>query len=136
MAPLTADIAVIGSGPSGVSVACELARRGVSVALLTADDAIRWSNTYGVWADDLQGSPIADAVARSWSETQVVLSDGARELGRGYALLDNVAAIERFELLLDTTGVQRIHQEVVSLDHDDLGTTLTLAKGPTLCSCL
>ena len=136
MTRFIADIIVIGAGPAGLCIACDLADLGCSVALVTPDDQLSWNNTFGVWSDDLRQSPLADCIAREWSTSHVVLPDGVRDLGRGYALIDNDAAAQSFTTLCAQKAVQTIVGTVVGVDHDDVGSTVTLHSGERLRTVL
>jgi lycopene epsilon-cyclase len=46
----TADVAVVGCGPAGLKLAAELAKLGLSVALVGRDAP--FVNNYGVWIDE------------------------------------------------------------------------------------
>jgi lycopene beta-cyclase len=84
-----ADLLVAGAGPAGLALAGAAADRGLRVVVIAPDPGRVWSQTYGVWMDEL-GAPDRQSVAVAYSET---VADGVerRVLGRTYALLDTAA---------------------------------------------
>ena len=48
----TADVAVVGAGPAGLAAAAELAKQGLSVAMVSPES--KFVNNYGVWLDEFK----------------------------------------------------------------------------------
>lgn len=86
------DVAIVGGGPAGTSLAAACARRGLDVEVIAAPGSHRWGATYGTWLDDLDPCDGADDLRRclrvTWPSVRVV---GTRErvLPRAYGLFDN-----------------------------------------------
>lgn len=59
------DVAVVGCGPAGLSLAAELANLGLSVGLVGRDAP--FVNNYGVWLDEFQALGLEDTLdASEW----------------------------------------------------------------------
>lgn len=83
------DVAVVGLGPAGRSLASACAVRGLQVlAIDPAPDAV-WRPTYGLWADEVRGLP-ATVVRHAVTGPQIRAS-GVHSLDRTYVVLDNPA---------------------------------------------
>jgi len=83
------DVAVIGSGPAGMAMACACAERGLSTAIVAPHPTRPWPQRYGVWASELSERPEAQAYAQVFSRPFVQVDDDLRfDLAAGYARLD------------------------------------------------
>lgn len=60
------DVTVVGAGPAGMFLAAELARRGLSVAIVGLDLPI--VNNYGVWLDEFTSLKMQHTLECSWDE--------------------------------------------------------------------
>lgn len=92
MDPVTAqrfDVAVVGLGPAGRSVASRCAARGLSVVAVDPRPDAVWTPTYGIWADELADLP--EAVVRARVPRPEVRAHGVHPLPRDYLVLDNAA---------------------------------------------
>jgi lycopene beta-cyclase len=128
-----ADIIVVGAGPAGLCIAADLAKRGCSVGIVTRDDQLSWPNTYGTWADEIAGTLLEDCVADRWANTEIALETGnVKSLGRSYVRMDNANCLQTLSSLLQEHGTPMESGGVVSLEHDDFGTTLRLTSGETV----
>jgi lycopene beta-cyclase len=83
------DVIVAGNGPAGLALATACAERDLDVALVAPDHESPWSNTYGVWVDELEALGLTATVARRWPVTVVRTTTTVHRLARGYGLLDN-----------------------------------------------
>lgn len=83
------DVLVVGGGPAGVSLAAELAARGLRVRLVAPHPPQPFAPTYGAWLDEL---PVwaGPALADVWTDVRAYTSDRPTPLLRSYALFDNV----------------------------------------------
>ena len=49
------DIAIIGAGPGGLSLAAACSKRGLNIAVIDPAINTPWPNNYGVWVDEVSG---------------------------------------------------------------------------------
>lgn len=82
-----ADVAVVGLGPAGRSLAARCAARGLSVIAVDPRPQAVWTPTYGIWADELGDLPTS--VVRARAENPELRATGAHPLRRPYLVLDN-----------------------------------------------
>jgi len=85
------DLLIIGSGPSGLGVADEAARRGLKVGVVDPRPLSRWPNNYGVWVDEFEALGHDDCFKTTWNKAQVYINNDdqlAIELYRKYAQVD------------------------------------------------
>ncbi|MEM8618969.1 MAG: lycopene cyclase family protein [Actinomycetota bacterium] len=122
-------VAVVGDGPAGSSVAAELHRRGVDVALIGPGTS--WPATYATWVDEVPAH-LVDSLA--WvTPTTTVAADRLHPLERAYGVFDN-------DLLATTLrrSVSRLADEVTSVDERaepgglDRGAVVQLSSGDAL----
>ncbi len=84
------DALVIGAGPAGLAISAALCDAGLNVAGISpfAPDTL-WTNTYGIWADELAPLGLTGALARRWSGCAVYAGERRIALQREYGLIDN-----------------------------------------------
>ncbi|WP_289016722.1 lycopene cyclase family protein [uncultured Aeromicrobium sp.] len=97
------DVAVVGLGPAGRSLASACAARGLRVVAVDPRPDAVWTPTYGVWEDELAGLPAT--VVRSRLAAPEVRAHEAHQLSRPYVVIDNVAL--QAALALDDVDVRR-----------------------------
>ncbi len=109
------DVVVVGGGPAGLSLARDCEARGLTVIVVDPRAGDRWSNTFGLWIDDLDvrddAQELRESLRVSWPKVRVV---GVREriLDRPYGFFDN----ERLQRHL-RAGSQH-HSQVVEVVRD------------------
>ncbi|MFT4127627.1 MAG: lycopene cyclase family protein [Gordonia sp. (in: high G+C Gram-positive bacteria)] len=86
----TADVAVVGAGPSGRAIAHRLAAHGLAVTISAPGPRRRWRPTYACWSDELPGWVAPEAIAVAVDSVRV---RGLRviDVPRGYTVLDTPA---------------------------------------------
>ncbi|GAA5164928.1 lycopene cyclase family protein [Ornithinimicrobium tianjinense] len=84
-----ADVAVVGLGPAGRSLAARCAARGLSVIAVDPRPGAVWTPTYGIWGDELGDLPAS--VVRGRAENPELRATGVHPLRRPYLVLDNAA---------------------------------------------
>ena len=98
-----ADVAVVGLGPAGRTLASRAAALGLAVLAVDPRPDAVWTPTYGVWEDELDGLPAS--VVRSRVAAPEVRATAVHRLARPYVVLDNAAV--RDALPLDGVEVRR-----------------------------
>ena len=146
---LSAEVAVVGGGPAGLTVAVALAGAGVPTALIAAQAGARDNRTTALFTSSVaaleaieswpgcraQAAPlktlrIIDDTGRLWRAPEVRFE--AAEIGLeafGWNIENRylVAALEARAQALP--ALQRISAEAAAVDIDDSGVTVTLAGG-------
>ncbi|MEM8808318.1 MAG: lycopene beta cyclase [Cyanobacteria bacterium P01_G01_bin.38] len=83
------DALVIGSGPAGLAIAAALTQAGLKVQGLspTSPDA-EWSNTYGIWCDELEALELSDLLEHRWTDCSGYFGPDEMAMNRAYGLFD------------------------------------------------
>lgn len=81
------DVAVVGLGPAGRSLASRCASRGLSVLAIDPRPQAVWTPTYGIWDDELGDLP--ESVIRRRVVAPEIRAVHAHRLARDYLVLDN-----------------------------------------------
>lgn len=84
------DVAVIGAGPAGLSLAAALCGRGVSVVILDGALDKPWPNHYGVWYDEFEEVGLEECATAVYDKTTVYAGEEKIVLHRGYLRVDRV----------------------------------------------
>ncbi|MFZ9772115.1 MAG: lycopene cyclase family protein, partial [Ilumatobacteraceae bacterium] len=122
------DVAVVGAGPAGLSLAHSLQSRGVAVRVVAPESP--WHATYGAWRSDVDGCELGaplDSMLRGAWDTVRVVGHGEHLLRRGYVVFDN----ERMQRALGAE-VEMVRDTALGAEHDIEHTTLRLASGSSL----
>jgi lycopene beta-cyclase/lycopene epsilon-cyclase len=136
-------VLVIGAGPAALTIAAELAERGLAVAALGAGDPdAPWANTYGIWGAEVDGLGLAHLLEHRWSDTVSFFGAGGAadseptHHGRDYGLFDR-AALQRHFLARCARDGLRWHRGLArTIEHDATGSTVTTAAGEQLRAAL
>ncbi|MFM9376064.1 lycopene cyclase family protein [Gordonia sp. VNK21] len=84
------DLLVVGAGPAGRALAHRAGAAGLSVRLVDPAPHRPWTQTVGMFTDDLP-SWLDRSVIAAADETIVVFTPHRRVVGRGYCILDTAA---------------------------------------------
>lgn len=103
MTTQAADVAVVGLGPAGRTLASRCAASGLRVLAVDPRPDAVWTPTYGVWEDELAGLP--SSVVRARSAAPEVRATATHRLPRTYVVLDNAEL--QAALPLDDVQVRR-----------------------------
>lgn len=127
------DVLVIGSGPAGTIIAANLAERGLKVGGLTAMPVGKpWSNTYGIWEDELTALGLSDLLGHRWDNTVSYYAKGEVKHDRAYGLFDNIK-LQRYLLDCCTAGgVSWQIAQAQGITHQDLSSIVTTDVGVEL----
>lgn len=112
------DVAIVGLGPAGRSLAHHCAARGLNVLAIDPAPQAPWRPTYGVWADEIAGL-LPDSALRSRIDRPAMAAPMPRPLPRTYVVLDNAGVqahlhlrgVEIREQRLDDAGVSALRRE-------------------------
>ena len=66
----TLDILILGSGPAALCLASQLAGQNLVIKCIsTKSPEVQWSNTYGIWASELEELDLESLLSHRWSKT-------------------------------------------------------------------
>ncbi|MGK7889840.1 MAG: lycopene beta cyclase [Leptolyngbyaceae cyanobacterium] len=83
------DVLVVGTGPAGLAIAAQLCQSGLTVGgLAPTPPTAAWSNTYGIWRDELEALNLPDLLAHQWQDCVGYFGPVEKSLNRTYGLLD------------------------------------------------
>ncbi len=122
------DVLVVGAGPAALAIAAELAERGLAVAVLAATDPRDpWSNTYGIWGDEVDALGLGHLLEHRWSDTCSYFGSGSSDPadpansptrhGRDYGLFDKTRLQQFWLERCEAAGVQWIRGLAEELIH-------------------
>ncbi|WP_164987576.1 lycopene cyclase family protein [Propioniciclava flava] len=100
------DVAVVGLGPAGRSLASRCAAAGLDVVAFDPRPAAIWTPTYGLWADELGSLP--PSVVRHATASPWIVAQDAHPLERSYVVLDNKAVHDHYDLSAATVRRERL----------------------------
>lgn len=106
------DVAVVGLGPAGRSLASRCVAHGLSVLVVDPLPEAVWSPTYGIWGDELGGLPAS--VVRWRVQDPEIRVHGFYRLRRDYVVLDNAALQSALPLGSATVRRGRLTDEQVA----------------------
>jgi len=122
------DVLVVGAGPAALAIAAELAERGLAVAVLAATDPRDpWSNTYGIWGDEVDALGLGHLLEHRWSDTCSYFGSGSSDPadpansptrhGRDYGLFDKTRLQQFWLERCEAAGVQWLRGLAEELNH-------------------
>jgi len=93
------DIIILGSGPAALCLAAELAKQDLNIKCIsTKSPHDKWSNTYGIWASELEELGLESLLSHRWSATVSFFGNGVDKNGNlptnhqyDYGLIDREA---------------------------------------------
>lgn len=105
-------VVVAGCGPSGLAVAAACCQAGLDVLIVAPDLQQPWTNTYGVWHDELVNVGFERAIAHRWSRAEAWFGDEPIAIDRAYARIDGLRL--RQELMERACGAELVEGRVTS----------------------
>ena len=76
------DVLILGSGPAALCLASELASQNLTIKCIsTKSPKDKWSNTYGIWAAELEDLGLESLLSHRWSKTVSFFGSGIDDLG-------------------------------------------------------
>lgn len=127
------DALVIGSGPAGLAIAAALCDEGLNVAgLAPVPPPVEWSNTYGIWCDELEPMNLTHLLSHRWQNSVAYAAQQTIALGRDYGLFDNTK-LQNYFLERCDRGNMTWHQgSAAAVEHLADRSCVTTAAGATL----
>lgn len=121
------DVAVVGLGPAGRSLASRCDALGLSVLVVDPRPDAPWTPTYGLWAEQL--GPLPSDVVASRIARPEVRARGRHVLPREYVVLDNAALQRALRLGSAQVRTQRLDDaQMVALRSE--AAVVVDARGP------
>jgi lycopene beta-cyclase len=125
------DLAIIGDGPAGMALAAHCSLLGMKVMLI--GPRLRWSATYGVWVDEIEGDPVLGPRRTEIFETEsdriVVWGNFRHELARRYAVLNNSAVGRVLQDAIGAAGGEHLCATVVDVTPRADSVVITTTEG-------
>jgi len=123
------DVVVVGAGPAGLAAGAACAAAGLRVAIVTPDPDAPWTNSYGVWEDELPAARPDGVEALRWTNVTVELGDRTRVLDRAYARLANDRLQHGLRTVADRHGGRAVAARVSGVTHDARGSRVATSAG-------
>ena len=77
-----ADVLVMGAGPAALCITAELVQHGLKVQAIASKSPLEpWSNTYGIWAAELESLNMQNLLKYRWKDTVSFFGDGLSNKG-------------------------------------------------------
>lgn len=102
---ISVEIIIVGAGPAGRWLGVHLARQGMSVAFVDPHPHENWTNTYGVWLDEVQRLVPGPCFRRTWEAVRVCFGQ-QKTVERAYGLIDNASFRRTMDAELRNRGVR------------------------------
>ncbi len=115
------DIIILGSGPAALCLAAELANQDLNIKCISTKSPYdKWSNTYGIWASELEELGLESLLSHRWSSTVSFFGNGLDKKGNlpidhkyDYGLIDR----ESFQqaLLKKCKGISWVNDKATEI---------------------
>lgn len=127
------DALVIGSGPAGLAIAAALCDEGLNVAgLAPVPPPGEWSNTYGIWCDELEPMNLTHLLSHRWQNSVAYAAQQKIALQREYGLFDNTKLQNYFVERCDRGKMTWYQGTAASVEHLANYACVTTTEGTTL----
>lgn len=131
------DTLVIGSGPAGLAIAAALCEEGLNVAgLAPIPPPVAWSNTYGIWCDELEPMNLTHLLSHRWQNSGAYAAHQEIALQREYGLFDNVKLQNYFLARCDRDKMTWYQGTAAAVEHRANCSCVTTTAGRTLSARL
>ena len=136
------DILILGSGPAALCLASELDSKCLKIICISTKSPYdKWTNTYGIWASELEDLGLQSLLSHRWSNTVSYFGDGVNENGNvptkhnyDYGLIDRKAF--QNALLKKCEGIEWINDKAIEIVPMDKVSEVTCLSGLKLKSRL
>lgn len=127
------DALVIGSGPAGLAIAAALCDEGLNVAgLAPVPPPVEWSNTYGIWCDELEPMNLTHLLSHRWQNSVIYAAQQKIALQRDYGLFDNTKLQTYFLERCDRGKMVWYQGTAAAVEHLANRSCVTTPEGTTL----
>ncbi|MBD2094242.1 lycopene cyclase family protein [Trichocoleus sp. FACHB-591] len=131
------DTLVVGSGPAGLAIAAALCDEGLNVAgLAPVPLPVEWSNTYGIWCDELEPMNLMHLLSHRWQNSVAYAAQQKIALQREYGLFDNVKLQNYFLERCDRGQMTWYQGTAATVKHLANCSCVTTTEGTTLSARL
>lgn len=129
------DVLVVGGGPAGLCFSAEAAKLGLRTTVIASGLGEIWEKSYGVFAKDLAGVDLTEAVRKSFNRPLVTVTGREPiDLGEQYLRFDTGGLQSLLFQRAAKAGVRFLSGTVNSVEFDSASNTTvcktTLAPGP------
>ena len=115
------DILILGSGPAALCLASELGCKNLSIKCVSKNSPYdKWSNTYGIWASELEELGLESLLSHRWNKTVSYFGNGVDKNGNlptqhqyDYGLIDRAAFQDA--LLKKCEGIDWLNDTAVEI---------------------
>ncbi len=115
------DIIILGSGPAALCLAAELANQDLNIQCISTKSPYdKWSNTYGIWASELEELGLESLLSHRWSSTVSFFGNGLDKKGNlptdhkyDYGLIDRESFQEA--LLKKCKGINWVNDKATDI---------------------
>lgn len=98
-------VLIAGAGPAGLALAVTLARSGLQVRCFDVRADARWTNNYGIWAEDARWFGDAGRQGLQWERPAIIGADGRHYVVPStYHMLPNAMLQEQWQAELQRLG--------------------------------
>ncbi|XP_042478950.1 lycopene beta cyclase, chloroplastic/chromoplastic-like [Macadamia integrifolia] len=130
---LVLDLAVVGGGPAGLSIAQQVSQVGLSVCLIDTSPKLIWPNNYGVWVDEFEAMDLLDCLDTTWSRAAVFIDDQTHKyLNRPYGRVNRKLLKSKMMQKCISNGVQFYQSKVIKVIHEKSNSRLICSNGVTV----
>lgn len=137
------DVLVVGGGPAALCIAAAMASEGLAVALLAPHDPrAPWPNTYGIWAEEVDGLGLGHLLEHRWSNTVSYFGAGDPDPEhaanqptrhqRDYGLFNKRALQDHWLQSCDRHGVSWWCDQATGIEHDTSSSSVHTRDGHSL----
>ncbi len=115
------DIIILGSGPAALCLAAELSNQDLNIQCISTKSPYeKWSNTYGIWASELEELGLESLLSHRWSSTVSFFGNGLDKKGNlptnhkyDYGLIDRESFQET--LLKKCKGINWVNDKATEI---------------------
>jgi lycopene beta-cyclase len=130
---MNADVLVLGAGPAALTISSALTERGLAVEALTpTDPQTPWSNTYGIWGEEVDQLGLAHLLSHRWSNTVSWFAEQPTQHGRDYGLFDKQALQQHLLDRGERSGLKWRRGLAAGIDYGERGSLVTTRSGERL----